>query len=240
MVVAITILILGVRVEFIGALKMSATEHQGGQVFFANGIDGKCMLGIGGVICIPDGPVRSHVLDFCREECWDNANDTEAAVGLEGLDVGKEFWMVCVIVDAIMLVVCKEAFIQCYSCHDTLSPCIIGAAETLDEFEEANDILVDTNGRKSGGGLEVVFEIWGALMINFNVGLAIFLSYLSFRSCALLCLCFQRYRSTLVMGRIRERSAGSGLPVGAGGTEMVTWVRLWTASETSFPWVSCK
>jgi hypothetical protein len=83
--------------------------------------------------------------------------------------VGEELTVVGIVVDTILLVVGEESFMRRDPCHDTLNLCIIWAAESLNKSKEPNYILILANAGEKARGLEIIFEVRGALMINNNM-----------------------------------------------------------------------
>jgi hypothetical protein len=89
---------------------------------------------------------------------------------LQCLNVSKEFPVVCMVVDPVLLIMCVQVLVGCNGCHHPLHLCAIRATETLNKFEEANHILITADGGKSVGGFEVVLQGWGALMEDDDIG----------------------------------------------------------------------
>jgi hypothetical protein len=169
-IITISILIFEVSVQFSKPVAVSAAEHECGQIFISDCPHREGAFLVHWACSIDDLPGIGKFLDFGREEGWDHSYHPHSPVGLKSFNVGKKFTVVSMVVDTIFLKVCEQALVGGNRGHHALGLCIIGATETLDEFKEGNHILGAADHHKRIGTFEI-FEIWGALMIDNNVGL---------------------------------------------------------------------
>jgi hypothetical protein len=183
-VVTITILILKVSAKGAEFLPIGTAYHQSGEILLPDGADGKSTFVICGSGGIGNEALVVKVDDFVLKEDRDDADSAETTVGLDSFHERKEFPVISVVVYAIALIVCVEAFVWCHRCHNTLNLGIVGAAEALNELQEGKGILRGANGGEGLFSIEVVAKGGGTLLYDNNVGLGelLFVVVLLFRS----------------------------------------------------------
>ncbi len=87
-------------------IAIGTADHQGRKVFLSDGAKSEGAFFICGGRCIRDEALLVELDNFLIEEDRNNANSTNATVGLNGFDEGEEFVMVCMIVNNIALIIC--------------------------------------------------------------------------------------------------------------------------------------
>ncbi len=140
--------------------------------------------------------------------------------------MSKELAVVGMVIDAHFLVVGEKAFMQHNCCHDTLYLGIICAAETLNKTKDSNHILILANAGKKLSGLEIIFEVRGALMIHNNIsfGYIFVILLLAFTR---LCVCLlPKVRVNFGDGDEFSRLSGVGLGLGNIWENNVGWCHV--------------
>ncbi len=143
--------------------------HNLGQILIANRGYGKRMFGNGKVQQDDKGTGTQELLDLGCKNSRDHTHNPNPPTRLEGLNMGKEFTVVSVVVDIGLLIVMKEVLVQGNGGHHPLYLGIVQAAQTLHKLEEGDHVLVAADGGEYVGGFEVFFEHGQVLMVDNDV-----------------------------------------------------------------------